>query len=160
MHRARSARFNSALSLSLTLLAAAAGKAQAPDPATVEIKTTQLAPALWMLEGSGGNIGVSAGDDGVFLIDDQFAPLVPKIKAAIARLSKKPVRFVFNTHWHGDHTGGNEPLSGEGALIVAHDNVRKRMSVEQVFELRNITIPPSPAAALPVGHFRTSSAFT
>jgi cyclase len=82
------------------------------------------------LKGAGGNIGVSAGEDGVFIIDDEFAPLAPKVKAALSRISKKPLRFVFNTHWHGDHTGGNEAFAGAGALIVAHDNVRSRMSVQ------------------------------
>ena len=78
----------------------------------VQIKTTQVAPGIYMLEGEGGNIGVSAGEDGVFLIDDQFAPLTPKILAAVKAISDKPVRFLINTHWHGDHTGGN-PHSGQ-----------------------------------------------
>ncbi len=112
-----------------------------------------------MLEGNGGNIGVSYGEDGVLLIDDQFAPLSAKIRTAVAALSKKPVRFVFNTHWHGDHTGGNEPMAEAGALIVAHDNVRKRLSVEQFISLFDQKIPPSPAKALPVVTFSTTVAF-
>src|SRR3954468_6463656 len=85
---------------------------QPPDPAKVNVKATPVAGSVTMLEGAGGNIGVSAGDDGVFVIDDQFAPLAPKIKAAIAKISPKPLRFIFNTHWHGDHTGGNEAMAG------------------------------------------------
>src|SRR5262249_23323004 len=95
---------------------------QMGDLSKVEIKTHKIAGSVSMLEGAGGNIGVSAGDDGVFIIDDQFKELAPKIKTALAAISKKPLRFVFNTHWHGDHTGGNEQMAGTGALIVAHDN--------------------------------------
>ena len=84
-----------------------------------------------MLEGCGGNIGVSAGEDGVFLIDDQYAPLTEEILAAVAEISDQPVRFVLSTHWHGDHTGGNENLGKAGVTIVAHDNVRTLMSEEQ-----------------------------
>jgi len=95
----------------------------------VQIRTTQVAPGIYMLEGEGGNIGVSAGEDGVFLIDDQFAPLTPKIVAAVKAISDKPIRFLMNTHWHGDHVGGNENLGKAGVVIIAHDNVYKRMSV-------------------------------
>jgi glyoxylase-like metal-dependent hydrolase (beta-lactamase superfamily II) len=89
----------------------------------------------------------------VFLVDDQYAPLTPKIRAAVAAISSQPIRLVLNTHWHGDHTGGNENLGGAGVLIVAHDNVRKRMSVEQFNELWNSRTPPAPQAALPVVTF-------
>src|SRR5260221_13221627 len=81
----------------------------------VQIKTTQVAPGIYMLEGEGGNIGVSAGEDGVFLIDDQFAPLTPKILAAVKAISDKPIRFLMNTHWHGDHVGGNENQIGRAS---------------------------------------------
>src|SRR3954469_23881690 len=84
----------------------------------VEIKTTRLTQNLYLLEGEGGNIGVSAGEDGVFIIDDQFAPLTERILAAIKKISEKPVRFVINTHWHFDHTGGNENFGKAGAVIV------------------------------------------
>jgi cyclase len=124
--------------------------AQAPDWSKIEIKSQELGPGIYMLQGAGGNIGLSVGDDGAVLIDDQFAPLSDKIKAAIAAVTSKPVRFVVNTHWHGDHTGGNEWLGKAGVVIVAHDNVRKRMSVEQVDELWGRTTPPSPAPALPI----------
>src|SRR5512132_455964 len=107
------------------------------DFSKVEIKTEKLAEGVWMLTGAGGNLGVSAGADGVFMIDSQYAPLSDKIKAAVAGISKQPVRFVLNTHWHGDHVGGNENLGKTGAVIVAHDNVRKRMSQEQFIKAFN-----------------------
>lgn len=93
----------------------------------VVIKTTKIADHVYMLEGAGGNIGVSVGEDGVFVIDDQFAPLSNKILTAIKAISDKPLRFVVNTHWHGDHTGGNANMANEGATIIAHDNVRTRL---------------------------------
>jgi glyoxylase-like metal-dependent hydrolase (beta-lactamase superfamily II) len=120
------------------------------DMSDVEIETHLAGDGVWMLVGRGGNIGVSAGEDGIFLIDDQYAPLTEKIRAAVARINDRPIRFVLNTHWHGDHTGGNENLGQAGALIVAHENVRERMSVEQFMERFDRTVPASPEAALPV----------
>jgi glyoxylase-like metal-dependent hydrolase (beta-lactamase superfamily II) len=102
-----------------------------------------------MLEGSGGNIGVSAGDDGLVMVDDQFAPLVPKIKAALAKISPKPVRFLLNTHWHFDHVGGNAGMA-ETAAILAHENVRKRMQVGAEIPTFKLKIEPAEARALPV----------
>lgn len=99
--------------------------AQNRDDVTIEI--TQLSDHVYMLVGAGGNIGVSVGDDGVFVIDDQYADLTPKIIAAIKTLSDKPIKILVNTHWHGDHTGGNENLSKLGTTIIAHDNVRVRL---------------------------------
>ena len=93
----------------------------------VKIETVQLSDRVYMLLGRGGNIGVSIGDDGVFVIDDQFAPLSDKILAAIRTLSDKPLKFLANTHWHGDHTGGNANMAKAGATIMAHANVRKRL---------------------------------
>jgi glyoxylase-like metal-dependent hydrolase (beta-lactamase superfamily II) len=134
------------------LLAAAvsAAPALADEAKEVVIKTTRLAPNVAMLEGQGGNMGVLFDEHGALLIDDEFAPLTAKIKAAVAELTKNPIRFVANTHWHGDHTGGNENLGRDGAVIVAHDNVRKRMSVEQFNKVFNRATPASPAIALPV----------
>ena len=140
------------IGLPLVLCWAVAVSAQS-DFSKVEIRTTSLGSGIAMLEGSGGNLGVSTGPDGVFLIDDQFAPLTGKIRAAIAKLSPEPIRFVLNTHWHGDHTGGNENLGRGGVLILAHHHVRARMSSEQFMASRGITIPASPPEALPVVTF-------
>jgi len=93
----------------------------------VTIKTTKLSDNVHMLVGQGGNIGVSAGDDGIFIIDDQFARLTPKILEAIKAISDKPLQFLVNTHYHGDHTGGNENMTKQGVKIIAHENVRKRL---------------------------------
>ena len=127
--------------------AAAQAQAQLDD---VKIETVPVAAGVHMLVGQGGNIGVSTGSDGVLLIDDQFAPLSEKIRAAVAELSPQTIRFVLNTHWHGDHTGGNEWLGRAGALIVAHDAVRARMSTEQVMAAFGRRVPPSPPVALPL----------
>lgn len=93
----------------------------------VQITATKMSGNVYMLTGAGGNIGVSVGDDGVFIIDDQFAPVTAKILESIRKLSDKPIQFLVNTHYHGDHTGGNENMANEGATIMAHDNVRKRL---------------------------------
>jgi cyclase len=126
---------------------------------TIQVKSQQLRGGVYMLTGSGGNIGLSVGDDMAFVIDDQFAPLSAKILAQIATLTNKPVKFLVNTHWHGDHSGGNENMAKAGALIVAHDNVRKRMSVEQFSAANNRRTPASPAAALPVVTFAQEVTF-
>ena len=117
---------------------------------SVRIQTVPVADGIYMLVGSGGNIGLAVGEDAIFLVDDQFAPLSQKITDAIRAVSDKPVRFLLNTHWHGDHTGGNENFGKVGVLIVAHDNVRQRMSVEQFLARFNQKVPASPKAALPV----------
>lgn len=132
---------------------------QAQDFSKVEVKAEKAGEGVYMLTGAGGNIGVSAGADGVFLVDDQYAPLTEKVRAAVAAISDRPVRFLLNTHWHGDHTGGNENMGKAGALIVAHENVRKRMSVEQFRSLFNEKVPPSPAGALPVVTFTDAVTF-
>jgi len=101
---------------------------------SVTIKTTKVAGSVYMLEGSGGNIGVLIGNDGVILVDDQFAPLAEKIKKAISAISDKPVKFIVNTHFHGDHSDGNKVFGSEGSIIVAHENARKRLSTDYIFE--------------------------
>jgi len=146
-------RFRLGFLLLAVLVAAAAMRAQERDFSKVEVTSSRLSDGVYMLAGAGGNLGVSAGTDGVLLVDDQYAPLTPKIKAAIAAIEPKPIRFVLNTHWHGDHTGGNENLGGDGVLIVAHDNVRRRLGTEQFSELFKSTTPPSPERALPVVTF-------
>ena len=123
------------------------------DFSKVEIKTHKVTDNIYMLEGSGGNIGVCIGEDGVLIIDDQYAPLSEKIQAAISQLSKDKVGYVFNTHWHGDHTGGNENFGKQGALIIAHANVRKRLSTDQVMKAFSRTVPAAPKAAWPVFTF-------
>src|SRR5258708_37452358 len=106
------------------------------DFSKVEIKVNKVAGSVYMLEGSGGNIGVCVGDDGIVIVDDQFAPLAPKIKAALKGITDKPIKFVLNTHFHGDHTGGNAQF-GTDATIIAHENVRKRLQqgVEKVLTM-------------------------
>lgn len=144
----------------LCLSAFLASVAQAQDDLSkVEIATTKLTDTTYMMVGAGGNLGVSVGPDAVFVIDDQFAPLTPKIEAAIAKLSSKPVKFVINTHWHFDHTGGNANMGKTGALIVAHDNVRKRMSTEGFIEFLNMRTKPDPKEALPVVTFTSDVTF-
>ncbi|MBI3577810.1 MAG: MBL fold metallo-hydrolase [Ignavibacteriales bacterium] len=142
--------------LSFVFLLSAFGQ---QDLSKVEIQNNKLSDNIYMLVGAGGNIGVCVGDDGVFVIDDQFAPLTEKIKAAVAAITPKPVKFVINTHWHGDHVGGNENMGKGGAIIVAHDNVRKRMSAEQVNDFFKRTIPASPKDALPVITFTDATTF-
>ncbi|MCG8544991.1 MAG: MBL fold metallo-hydrolase [Alphaproteobacteria bacterium] len=137
-----------AAAIALAMVAAGA-HAQGRDFSKVEIKTVKLTDTVYALYGAGGNIGVSVGKDGVFLIDDQFAPLTVKILAAVRKLSDKPIRFVINTHWHFDHVGGNENLGKAGVTIVAHENVRKRMSTKQTMVAFNRVVEPAPADAWP-----------
>jgi glyoxylase-like metal-dependent hydrolase (beta-lactamase superfamily II) len=129
------------------------------DFANVQIQTEKVADNVFMLIGAGGNIGVSAGKDCVFMIDTSYAPLTNKIKAAIAQISGKPIQYVVNTHWHQDHVGGNENFVKAGATVVAHENVRKRVSTEQFVKLLNKTVPPLPESALPVITFSQDVTF-
>lgn len=115
----------------------------------VEIIPEKINENLYALFGSGGNIGLFVGEDGTLIIDDQYAPLSDKIKASISRITDDPVKYVINTHWHGDHTGGNEAFGNDGATIIAQSNVRKRLSTEQVMKAFNRTVPPSPEIAWP-----------
>ena len=141
------------------LIAATPALLAAQNFDTIQVRAQPLRGGVYMLTGSGGNIGVSVGSDGAFVIDDQYAPLSQKILAAVAALTPQPVKFVVNTHWHGDHTGGNENMGKAGALLVAHENVRKRMSVEQFMAAFNRRVPASPAAALPVVTFTDTATF-
>ena len=142
------------------LLLSLATATAADDPfKDVEIKTTEVSDGIYMLTGQGGNIGLSAGPDGVFLIDDQFAPLSEKIKSAIAALSDQPVRFLLNTHWHPDHTGGNEIMGKAGTVIVAHNNVRKRLAVDNFIEMFGMEAPATDITGLPVITFDRSLTF-
>lgn len=140
------------LTLLLALVMTMTATAQQRDFSTVEVKATKVAGSVYMITGAGGNIGVSAGEDGLVVIDDQYAPLAPKIEAALKTIVDKPVRFILNTHFHGDHTGGNEYF-GKSAPIVAHENVRKRLVTGRTGA--NPT-PPAPAGALPVLTFNDS----
>jgi len=144
------------LALLLWLLSPALGLAQQqPDFSKVQIKVTKVSGNIYMLEGQGGNIAASVGDDGIIIVDDEFAPLAEKIQAALHNLgiTDKPVRFVINTHFHGDHTGGNLPMATAGATIIAHDNVRKRLETGGPggnggsIKTQNL---PQPKGALPI----------
>ena len=124
--------------------------AQQQDFSKVQMKVTRITDSVYMLTGAGGNIGVCVGEDGIVIVDDQFAPLAPKIKEALKAITNKPVKFVINTHYHGDHTGGNEIFGREGT-IIAHDNARKRLASGT--KVMGDTIPPAPKGALPVVTF-------
>jgi glyoxylase-like metal-dependent hydrolase (beta-lactamase superfamily II) len=142
----------------LSICAAAAALLAAPAPAQpdlskVEVKVEKIAPGVAVLFGAGGNIGLSYGADGNIIVDDQYAPMSEKILAAVRAVDPDPIRFVVNTHWHGDHTGGNEAMGRRGAVILAHSNVRTRMSSEQFIAALGDKVPASPAGALPVVTF-------
>jgi cyclase len=141
--------------LAAFILCVCAAPAYAQDWSKVEIKVTKVAGSVYMLEGAGGNIGVSVGPDGILIVDDQFAPLADKIKAALKTLGDGKLKFVLNTHYHGDHTDGNV-VFGHDAPIIAQTNVRKRLSTEQVSKFFNRTTPASPKEALPVITFDQS----
>jgi cyclase len=144
------------LLLSLSLATTAVAEDKFKD---VEITAIPVGAGIYMLTGQGGNIGVSVGSDGVFLIDDQFAPLTKKITAAIAALSDQPVRFLLNTHWHPDHTGANENMGNAGIVIVAHSNVRKRLAVDNFIEMFDMEAPATDTAGLPVITFDDALTF-
>ena len=116
----------------------------------VEFITFQLSDTVYMLKGRGGNVGISTGEDGLYIVDDQLRPITSQLLAAIRKVSNKPIRFVINTHYHADHVGGNEALGETGTVVIAHDNIRKRMTTEQVSIFRQETTPPYPKGALPV----------
>ena len=141
-------------SLCLTLLAATTAFS-GPDFSKVQIKTIKVSSHVHMLQGFGGNIAVSAGEDGILMVDDQFRELSGKIKSAIAKISQKKIKFLINTHWHFDHTGGNVDF-GDEALIVAHENVRQRLSKDQYIALFDKKVPKTPKEGLPVVTFPDS----
>jgi glyoxylase-like metal-dependent hydrolase (beta-lactamase superfamily II) len=120
-----------------------------PDWSKIVVKTTDLGNRTYMLEGQGGNVTVAVGDDGVIMVDGQFAPMHDKLKAAIAAVTPQPVKFLVNTHHHADHAGGNVPFAADGATVVAHENVRKRIVAGWTHNLSGIVYPPAPAGALP-----------
>jgi glyoxylase-like metal-dependent hydrolase (beta-lactamase superfamily II) len=136
----------------LTAFWSFSASATAQDKA-VEYIPSPLSDTVTMLKGRGGNIAVSSGQDGVFIIDDQLKPLSEQLVAAIREISDRPVRFVINTHYHGDHVGGNETLGGSGSVIIAHDNIRARMSTDQFNHFWNETTPAWPVGALPIVTF-------
>ena len=119
----------------------------------VEFTSFQLSDTIYMLRGRGGNVGISTGEDGLYIIDDQISPVTTELLQAIRKISDKPIRFVINTHCHADHTGGNETIGAAGSVIIAHDNIRKRMNTEQVSIFSNSTTPPYAKEALPVVTF-------
>ena len=125
----------------------------------VEIKMTPVAGNIHMIEGAGGKLAICAGEDGILLVDDQFAPLTEKIVEAIASLNQGPVRFLLNTHWHFDHTGGNENFGNAGAILVSHENVRGRLNSKQFIEFVQRASEPQPKAALPILTFNDEMNF-
>jgi len=137
----------------LTCLAAFLALPLAAQDKPVEYIPTKLSETVTMVKGQGGNIAVSAGADGVFIIDDQLKPLTDQLIAAIRKIDERPVRFVINTHYHGDHVGGNETLGNTGSVIIAHDNIRPRMNSDQFNNFFNDTTPAYPAESLPVVTF-------
>src|SRR4030081_360957 len=146
-----------ALSASALLLAGAASAQQTqrqPAPPfidwdKIQIKTTDLGNKTYMLEGQGGNITVAVGTDGIIMVDGQFAPLSAKIKAAIAAISPLPIKYLVNTHIHGDHTGGNENFAKDGAIIVGQDNIRVRLAAGTINGITGAKTAPRPPEALP-----------
>jgi cyclase len=122
-------------------------------PPDVKVETVNLAPGIYMLVGRGGNVGLTVGVDGAAIIDDQFDDMAPKLRAAVAMLSPQPVKFVINTHLHGDHTGGNDAFGRAGAVIIAQENVRKRLGTLQVNPSTGQEIKPRAREALPVVTF-------
>ena len=139
----------------LALLLSGTSRGQGTDYSKIQIKVTKVSGNIYMLEGEGGNIAASVGEDGIVIVDDQYAPLADKIQAALKdlKITDKPVRFVINTHYHGDHTGGNVPFATSGSTVIAQDNVRKRLesggAAGNGGSVR-MDVAPAPKAALPV----------
>lgn len=138
--------------LFVVVLFASANPLYAEDK-PIEFNTFQLSDTVYMIKGQGGNVGVSDGADGLFIIDDQVRPVTRELLGEIRKISGKPIKFVVNTHYHEDHVGGNEAIGGAGAIIIAHDNIRQRMITEQVSIFMNNTTPPYAKDALPLVTF-------
>ncbi len=132
---------------------------QAQDFSGVQIETIPINDNFYVLYGAGGNIGVFVGEDGLIMIDSQFAPLSERITEAVARISGDNIKFLINTHWHGDHTGGNGNFSADGTVIVGHEYVKRRMSMEVFLPLYNSRVMPSPIGALPTVTFMEDISF-
>src|SRR3954449_12116239 len=149
--------FAVALSLAMMLATAQAQQPVTPPAAAapfidwdkIQIKTTDLGNNTYMLEGQGGNITVAVGTDGIIMVDGQFAPLSDKIKTAIKAISPLPIKYLINTHFHGDHTGGNENFTKDGTIVVAQDNIRVRLAAGTVNGITGAKTEPRPADALP-----------
>jgi glyoxylase-like metal-dependent hydrolase (beta-lactamase superfamily II) len=141
------------MALPALLTAGLAGTPQRPPQFDMAIKTTKVTDNLYVLEGAGGNVLVFVAEEGVLLVDDKLPPAAPDVKSAVATISPKPIRFVVNTHWHRDHSGGNEALASEGSVIVAHENVRRRLSVDGFIAVFDRKTQASPPRALPVVTF-------
>ena len=145
--------------MSLLAIALFAPAGVVADEQAVPIKTVTVAPSIHMLIGRGGNVAVSSGADGVLVVDDQYGSQYEAIVTALREISDAPARFLVNTHWHDDHSGSNGSMSEAGAIIVAHDNVRRRLSTDQVVEFFKSERPASPANALPVVTFSSDITF-
>jgi len=149
MHRKSLSALAILIALASPALAQQPPAPPAPDFSKVEIRTTDLGDGVWMLEGQGGNMTVAAGKTGVILVDSEFAPLHDKIRAAIATVSQQPVKYLVDTHFHGDHTGGNEAFARDGAIVVANIKVKTRLAKGFTNFLTGAQVPPAPKAALP-----------
>jgi cyclase len=141
------------------LISISALKAEAQNFDSVKIRITKVAGSVYMLEGAGGNIGALIGNDGIILVDDQFAPLSEKIKTALATINNKPIKFIINSHFHYDHSDGNKTLGGEGAIIVAHENTRKRLTIDNLIPIFKTEMKPYSYDALPKITFSQSVTF-
>lgn len=141
----------------LGLLLAAGPAGAQTDYSKVEIKTTDLGHRTYMLEGAGGNITVAAGEGGIIMVDGQFAPLHDKIRAAVAAVLQEPIRYLVNTHYHGDHTGGNEGFAKDGTVVTAHENVAKRLATGTTNGLTGAKTPPAPQGAIPTKTYTTET---
>ena len=149
MH-AVSIRFRFPGIIALIIIALFASTSTLAQEQAVEYTPTTLSDTLTMLRGQGGNIAISAGEDGVYIIDDQLQPLTDQLLVAISEISDQPIRFVINTHFHHDHVGGNETIGKGGAVIIAHDNIHQRMSSDYYSNFFDNTWPAWPQDALPV----------